>query len=163
MIYFTPELFIAFNSSDRMIAGDASMQWDKAVAAYDEHLRSIRRKLPQPLRQLANLYLHDAELIEFEEVSPNDRHAVAHMVLRRHDEIIFLSYFLLEKPSIAPPIQDAVFSPHAVLWLYDEIDCQGPGEFSHEVLLSDGSVIRLRFEHLSILTAEASATGNIQS
>lgn len=153
MKYFTPELFIAFNSSDRKIARDAATQWDKAVAAYDKHLRSIRRKLPQPVRQLTDLYLHDSEFIEFEEASPNDRRAVAHVVLRRRGEITFLSYFLLEKPSIARPIKDAVFSSHAVQWLYDEINYQGPGDFSHEILLSDGRIFRLRFEHLSILTA----------
>jgi hypothetical protein len=157
MKYFTPELFIAFNSSDREIASDASTQWDKVVAAYDRQLRSLRRKLPQPVRQLTNLCLHDAEFIEFEEVSPNGRRAVAHVVLRQHGEIIFLSYFLLEKPSIGRPIEDAVFSRHAVQWLYDEVDCQGPGDFRHDILLSDGRVFRLRFEHLSILTAVASA------
>ena len=47
MKYFTPELFIAFNSSDRTIARHASTQWDKAVAAYDKHL-------PPPVRQLRN-------------------------------------------------------------------------------------------------------------
>lgn len=154
MKYFTPDLFIAFNSSDRGIAKVASTQWDKAVAAYDKHLRSIRRKLP---RQLTDLCLHDAEFIEFEEVSPNSRHAVAHLVLRNAGEIIFLSYFLLEKPSIAQPLEDAVFSPLAVQWLYDEIDCHGARDFSHEILLSDGRVFRFRFEHLSILTAVASA------
>lgn len=71
MKHFTPELFTAFNSSDREIARDASTRWDKAVAAYDKHLRSLHRRLPPPVRQLTKLSLHDAELIEFEEVSPN--------------------------------------------------------------------------------------------
>lgn len=156
MNYFTPELFIAFNSPDSKTSRAASRQWDKAVVAYDKHLRSIRRKLPRPVRRLSSLYLHDSEFLEFEEVSPNGRGAVAHLVVRQHGEIIFLSYFLLDKPSIAAPMHDEVFSPQAVQWLYDELECHGPGDFGHEILFSDGRVIRLRFEHVSILAANAS-------
>jgi hypothetical protein len=121
MKYFTPELFIAFNSTDRKVAKAASIQWDKAVAAYDKHLRSLRRRLPQRVRRLSSLYLHDAEFLEFEESSPNRRNPVAHLVLRQGGEIIFLSYFLVDKPSITAPIQHAAFSPQGVQWLYDEI------------------------------------------
>ena len=157
MKYFTPELFVAFNSPDRKIARAASIQWDKAVTAYDKHLRSIRRKLPRSVRQLSKLYLHDAELLEFEDASPNGRKPVAHLVLRQHGDVVFLSYFLLEKPSISKPIQHAIFSSRAVQWLYDEIECQGPGAFCHDILFSDGTVFHLRFEHLSILSAGMSA------
>ena len=156
MNYFTPELFVAFKSSEPKVARAAAIEWDKAVAAYDKHLKSVRRRLPPPVRELSNLLLlHDAELLNFEEVSPNGRSAIAHLLVRQFGEVSFLSYFLLEKPSIAKPIKHTDFSPRAVHWLYDEIDLRGPGGFSHEILFSDGRVFRVRFEHLSILSAVA--------
>lgn len=108
MKYFTPDLFISFNSSDPIVARNASTRWDIAVVAYDKYLQSIRAKLPPPLRELTNLSLHDAEFIEFEEVSPNGHHAVSHLVLRQHGEIVFLSYFLgrrFRRPSRMRPFR----------------------------------------------------------
>lgn len=156
MKYFTPELFIALNSSDEEAARVAALRWDKAVIAYDKHLRSIRRKMPAPVRKLSKLYLHDGELLEFEIVSPNGRKPVAHLVVRQQEEIFFLSYFLLAKPTIEKPMRHSIFSPRAVHWLYDEIECKGVVDLTHDILFSDGKVFHLHFEHMSIFSAAVS-------
>jgi hypothetical protein len=38
-----------------------------------------------------------------------------------------------------------VFRPGQPIWLYDEVDLVEPGLFTHEILLSDGRVVKLQF------------------
>jgi hypothetical protein len=151
MKYFKPELFVAFNSEDARIANRASQTWEQAVTAYDQHLRSIRRRLPPAVRKLSKLYLHDAEYRGFvgELDAPENR--FAQLIVKQHEQWFSFSYFLLEEPLVTQPINDRVFSEHGVHWLYDELDLRGPTDVSHEIFFSNGSVFRFRFRHLTIL------------
>lgn len=150
MKYFTPELFVAFNSDDEHVANDAALQWDQAVSDYDGHLKSIRRRFSRNVRELSRLNLHDADYLEYAEDSPSGQHSAAHLTVRQNGEVIVLLYFLREEPRITAA-KNRIFSEQSVHWLYDEVDAFGPEDFSHEILLSNGRMLRFRFRHLSIL------------
>ena len=155
MKYFKPELFVAFNSEDSRAANRAYQAWDEAVTAYDQYLKSIRRRLPAAVQKLSKLYLHDAAYLDFGEDSPSPENRVAHLTVRRDGQPLLLLYFLLESPLVTGPLTDRVFSEQAVHWLYDELELRSPGDISHEILFSNGCIYRFRFHHLAILTIAA--------
>lgn len=157
MKYFKTELFVAFNSEDARTAKRASQAWDEAVTAYDQYLKSIRRRLPAAVQKLSKLYLHDAAYLDFGEDSPSPENRVAHLTVRRDGQPLLLLYFLLESPLVTGPLTDRVFSEQAVHWLYDELDMRGPSDVSHEILFSNGRIYRFRFHHLAILTIAANS------
>ncbi len=152
MKYFKPELFVAFNSDDARTANRASQAWDQAVTAYDQYLKSIRRRLPAAAKRLCKLYLHDAAYVDFGEESPSPDNRVAHLTVQREGKTLLLLYFLLESPRVTPPIDDPPFSQQGVHWLYDELELRSTVDVSHEILFSNGQIYRLRFCHLAILT-----------
>lgn len=154
MKYFTPELFTALNSEDRAISRAATADWDRAVAAYERHLKSIRRKLPTAVRRLEAIHLHDAEFIDFKELAPRSRNPVAQLMVRQQSDVVVLSYFLLERAKTTSAVCRSPFSDKFVHWLYDEIDVRANSRFIHEILWSDGSTQRFEFEHLAILSAQ---------
>jgi hypothetical protein len=155
MKYFKPELFLAFNSENARTANQASQAWDAAVAAYDQYLKSIRKRLPAAALKLSKLYLHDSEYLDFGEDSPSSENRVAHLTIRREGQTLLLLYFLLEPPLVTEPITDHVFSEQAVHWLYDELELVSSTDISHEILFSNGRIYRFRFHHLAILTIAA--------
>jgi len=155
MKYFKPELFVAFNSEDARTAKRAAEAWDEAVTAYEQYLKSIRRRLPAAVQKLSKLYLHDAAYLDFGEDSPSPENRVAHLTVRHDGQPLLLLYFLLETPSVTPAVTDRVFSEHSVHGLYDELELRSPGDVSHEILFSNGRIYRFRFHHLALLTIAA--------
>ena len=69
MRFFTPELYVRFNSSDEDQANAADAAWEAALQGYQKHLDGIRERLPSQVRKLSALNLHDAEVLAFEEVA----------------------------------------------------------------------------------------------
>src|SRR5438046_1740046 len=67
MRFFTPELYARFNSSDDDVADRANEAWEKALQEYQRHLDAIRDQMPSQVRTVADLNLHDAELLGFEQ------------------------------------------------------------------------------------------------
>jgi hypothetical protein len=149
--YFTPELFVESNSEDKKVAKQASRRWDRAVDDYARYLKSINRRLPAKVRQLARLNLHDATLenLSFDR-SPDQE--LAQLTLRQRDRAAGLLYFLIEPPTMTQAIDRFPFCPSPIYWLYDEVSIDGPGDFSHEILFSDGRELHLRFKYLALLT-----------
>ena len=71
MRFFTPELYVRFNSADDAEADVADAEWESAVAAYRRHLDGLRDRIPMQVRALADLCLHDAELLAVQqEIQP---------------------------------------------------------------------------------------------
>jgi hypothetical protein len=160
MKYFRPELFVAFNSEDTRTANRASRAWEQAVRAYDEHLKSIRRRLPPAVRKLSRFHLHDAEYRGFQADSDSPDNGFAQLIVKQPEQWVSFSYFLLEEPLITQPVNDRLFSDHGVHWLYDELELVGPRDVSHEILFSNGRVFRFRFRHVTILTITTEAEVN---
>ena len=62
MRFFTPELFVRFNSDDLDEAFAADEAWDEADARYQLHLDATDPSLPAVLRDFhRNVCLHDAD------------------------------------------------------------------------------------------------------
>lgn len=67
MRFFTPDLFLRFNSPDDEVADEADSAWEIALIDYRKHLDGIRDRMPSQVRTLAELCLHDAELLACEQ------------------------------------------------------------------------------------------------
>ena len=53
MKFFTPELFIRFNSTDDEKADRADEDWEAAIGAYRHHLDCLREQMPSQVNKLA--------------------------------------------------------------------------------------------------------------
>jgi hypothetical protein len=159
MRFFTPDLYMRFNSPNDQIADEANDAWEEAIAKYQEHLDRLRKEMPPPVQRLADLCLHDAEIVEIEEEdvdtlpSANAAEAVSAapglrlgiLSARQENKAVSICYVL--KASIrkhAAP-RNWPFSKERMHVLYDEIDGDHPSGFVHRMLLSDGSVLAIAF------------------
>ena len=55
MKFFTPELFIKFNSPDDVVADRADEDWEAAIREYRSHLEGLRDQMPSQVKELAGL------------------------------------------------------------------------------------------------------------
>jgi len=148
MRFFTPELYVRFNSPDEEEADRANEEWETALVGYRKHLDQIWGQIPDDGKQLADLCLHDAELLGPKQaVEPLFRPAIVILPLIQEDHLVTLIYMLSEPVREHPAAQDWPFSRLRTHWLYDEIDVDGEqrGMFVHRVLLSDGRVLEIPF------------------
>jgi hypothetical protein len=166
MKYFTPELYIQGNSSDERLVDQAEEAWEQAVTRYRRHYRKIKPQLPEAVRKFHDEYcLHDAAVFGPAKLSINtlpwgfqDVVIVAQNIGTLYAEhlntLMFLQYAVTAEPVIEVPVPSEHFSRSQPYWLYDEIDAIEPGVFSHEILLSDGRVVKLRFRELRFHLAD---------
>jgi hypothetical protein len=156
MRYFTPERYARLsnlNSREAFLA--AQEEWEQAVAAYKQHLRSIREKLPIRLRRLIEtVYLHDARVLDMW-WGGKTRFTITLQPESDPSRLVVLAYSLLAPPELDPEaIPDELRSSPAA-WLYDELNVSGNGRakgtaFTHDILLSDGREVRLRFRNVLV-------------
>ena len=153
MKFFTPELYVRFNSTNASVANRADADWERALTAYRKHLRSIRLKLPASAVCLANdTCLHDAEYLGFSKMTmPAMTGDVAMIAVRKDGAVNFLVYVLDSEPLVARPLESDAFDVSQSHWLYDEVDVVGASVFQHEILLSDGRVLSVRFTAFDML------------
>jgi hypothetical protein len=163
MRYFTPELFMQFNSFDPEEAERADEAWDKAETAYKEQVERIREAWPESVRKLSSLCLHDTDVLSREEqfvlMEPFPegpgafRHtypfwtAIAGVSVRQGDEILTLFYVLADRMKVREAPDGWRFSRLREHWLYDEVDflCDNHGPFVHRILLSTGVTLEIPF------------------
>jgi hypothetical protein len=163
MKYFTPELYLLYNSSDDDEANHADEAWEVAIRSYHADLDSIRALMSPRVAELAGApALHDAELLTLRADFPGSEEAklslpmAATISLRQDGQIIHLDYLLWDEVVQAPPLATWPFSPARVHWLYDEVsfeaEASGSGSgsnpthrFWHRILLSDGRSIAIPF------------------
>ena len=68
MRFFTPELYLRYNSLVDAVANRADEDWEKAICDYNKHLAKYAKQMNPRVKYLAEaLCLHDAELISLEE------------------------------------------------------------------------------------------------
>jgi hypothetical protein len=157
MRFFTPELFIEFNSSDDEVADRADKAWEAAIQEYHRHLAGLRDQIPTQVRKLSELCLHDAELLAFDQPSepffplPFEPlpfwSGFAILSVKLDDKIVSLIYVLWDHIRKFQPKEPWPFSKQRPHWLYDEIDVAPVpgGRFLHRVLFSDGMVWEIPF------------------
>ena len=152
MRFFTPELFVRFNAADDEKADEANDAWESALSAYREHLDAIRDQMPSQVRKLAELCLHDAELVAYDQAFPFELFppfwsAMAIVSVKHDSRITSLIYLLGDRIREHASSDDWPFSKARTHWLYDEVDLAPShrGGFLHRVLLSDGRVLEIPF------------------
>ncbi len=174
MRFFTPELYIRFNSSDDVTADRANEAWEKALAEYGRHLDTIRNKMPSQVRKIAELCLHDAEFLGLEQGTqshysfPEPFHpgplwsSVAILSLKQDRTVRSLIYMLWDCVREFPAKKDWPFGPARKRWLYEEMDLAPDqrGAFLHRILFSDGSVVEIPFVSAIVSSVSLPATSD---
>jgi hypothetical protein len=154
MRFFTPELYLRFNSADDEVADRADAEWEDAICRYRARLDEIRRLLPSDARKLSELRMHDAEWVRTKSTAGVLPGLFCPVFLRYRDDETLLIYQLWDAVREIPARADWPFSGEHTYWLYDEVDVASGGhqEFWHRILLSDGRVVEIPFKGVSILT-----------
>jgi hypothetical protein len=161
MKFFTPELYLRFNSPDDREADLADEAWEASIRSYRSHLDSFRDSMPPRVLELADrLCPHDAELLalradRFDSHSdPTSPLPAATICLEREGEMINIDYLLWGEVTQSPFHGTWPNSPTRVHWLFDEVDLDdqglGPaglvaGRYWHRILLSDGRSLAIPF------------------
>jgi hypothetical protein len=165
MRFFTPDLYTQFNSADDEVADRASEAWEIALQEYQRHLDAIRHKMLSQVRKVAELCLHDAEVLGFEQELQSFfpfpepfwpcplLSALAILSLKQDDRIYSLIYMLWDRVREYPAKKDWQFSKLRKHWLYDEVDVAADhrGFFLQRILFSDGIVVEIPF--VSVITS----------
>jgi hypothetical protein len=153
MKYFTPDRYFRLgNLEDERAFLAAHEAWEQAIAGYRQHLQQIRGRLPGGLRRLVEtVYLHDARVVDMV-LATRGRFIITLQPESLPSHRVVLSYSLLEPPTIDWDALPESARSEPLEWLYDELDVeQGePAAFRHDILLSNGSEVRLRFHTVSV-------------
>jgi hypothetical protein len=166
MRFFTPELYLRFNSPVDEEADRANEAWEEALQGYRSHLEALRERMPSQVSRLADLSLHDAQVLaRSEEIQAGGPAfldfplplslwtAVAVVTLKREEEVISLIYCLWDRVQESPAPEGWRFSRAREDWLYDEVDV-APGRrgalFLHRILLSTGATLVIPFTSVVI-------------
>jgi hypothetical protein len=172
MKFFTPDLYVRFNSRDEDAALEAHEEWERRIKRYQRRYKKIEPQLPPMLRKFHDEQcLHDADVFAPALLSgnapwkPPEVVIVAQQINTLFPEFVntlaILQYTITTDPVIEVPVQSEVFNRVQPIWLYEEVDVVEPGIFSHEILISDGRVIKLLFRdfnyHIARLCLPAAA------
>ena len=155
MKFFTPELFVALNSQQEDVVDEAIEKWDAARDDYRKHFAKIEKKLPKSFVKLCKtVSLHDS-LVERPanpvwticQTDDQGEHIRAIISLRQEHAEFDLIYLDLVKPTEwSKPVDSDRFSDEHVLWLYDEVGRTKDGNYTHEILFSNGHVVLVTFQ-----------------
>jgi hypothetical protein len=150
MKFFTPELYLQFNSPDDQIAETAHEAWESALARYERHLNRISSRLTPATRKIAKtLCLHDGQYSGISlPLLPTGDNSLAVLSTRSDSKLIVLLYVLAEEPLIQEVGEPWPYAKDNPCWLYDEFDIDSHGIQQHEILISSGRVITLRFHEM---------------
>ncbi len=157
MKYFTPELYLQYNSKDDNLADLADEAWETAIRTYQGSLDAFRNSIPPRVVELVDgSPLHDAELISFQADLPSPIPEVlvspmtAAMALKCNQQIVNIDYILWDAVAQSSPYQSWPFSSARVHWLYDEVGLEGSESngrqrFWHRILFSNGRIAKIPF------------------
>lgn len=148
MNYFTPELYLRFNSSDDEEADRADAEWETAILQYNRYLKEYRATMPPNVRILAEkCCFHDAMLLGWQTHEQgngrkSDAHRLLTLGLQQGNEMIVLCYFLSASPKETRRRKNWPFGADQKHWLYDEV-AVAERDFIHRILWSDGSELEI--------------------
>lgn len=158
MKFLTPELFVRMNEAADAEAERLDAEWEAAGKAGRSHDAAIRDRIPPKLAAFIDaICLHDAEWLGLN-VSPsrNGGHApIAVINVRQGGDVVSMAYDLYEEPQWSgPEHQSRIWTDdEQLICLYDEIDLLDDARFSHEILLSNGKVVKLVFCHFDFFVS----------
>jgi hypothetical protein len=149
MKFLSPELLVRINEAESEEAEALYEQWEAIGQAERAYYAEIKDRIPPKLAEfIDSLCLHDADWMGLNVAPSHDGSQldVAAINVRQQDNIITLVYDLLEEPQWSGPTPESrIWSEDQVIWLYDEIGLVNDTTFMHEILLSNGKVLRLVF------------------
>ncbi len=171
MKFFTPALYMRYNSEDEDVADQAEAEWEQALENYRNHLSAL--PMTENVKVLSQQCFHDALLLDktthparfyhFTQTKPPSAENgsswisphITSILLQNADELVQLLY---SGAGVEPLNVD--HSPEWNLWektrrwLYDEIDVSEneSGQFIHRILWSDGSVLTIYFVDVSLVS-----------
>jgi hypothetical protein len=163
MKYFPPERYLALgNLRERQAFLAAHDDWERAIKGYKDRLRKIRSDLPAALRQMVeSIYLHDARVLDMWH-GQRSRFTITLHPESDPSRLVVLVYSLKEPPTIDQDALPTEARSTPVAWLYDELDVERPNShrtkpldrrpllYTHNILLSNGWEVRLRFRQVTI-------------
>lgn len=170
MKYFTPQLWLEFNSPRRE---KAFRIFDNRVRSYRKQLRPLLARLDPRARRFFRdaLWLHDGKLATLElsdgitsvyackwtgRGTTNTRRVRLRLVvLCYHDDFIYtLEYKDVARVALDFPGKIDLFRfgkyPNFGDWGYDELTAAKNGLLRHEILFSSGSSLAIEFENVSV-------------
>jgi hypothetical protein len=160
MTHFTTERFLRLQNLDSEEAYKAGMaEWERAVADYDRQLNRLDPIFPPEVQQLSRHHLHDANVLVI--AQSGDQLILELQMDYLPKEVVQLTYHLESEPEVVPDSLPSEYRSSRPQWMYDEIDAQPaslPGKgtvFLHNILLSDGKELKIRFKALDVKTAAA--------
>jgi len=161
MKYFTAQLWADINSPRSKAA---CKEWDRNVARYREHLKTVLPKMSARARWFFHeISLHDGTLTrmevgdriedtegKWERCNINRRKAGVRLsVLSADGDYVFrLEYKQVSRVEMSFPgksLFPSGWDPNFGDWGYDEITEGSDGAFQHEVLFSSGATILIEF------------------
>ncbi|MFZ0579558.1 MAG: hypothetical protein WA305_14935 [Candidatus Acidiferrales bacterium] len=169
MKYFTPQLWLGFNSPRSKVA---FATWDRRFKAYQTNLKTILPKLNSGARRFFQdaLLLHDGTLTKMElgdRIRDTDGKATRGIANRRQlvvrlfvlsdrvDQHCYtLEYKNIDRVEVDYPgklkLFPIGFSSNLGDWGYDELTSVANGLFRHEILFSSGATITIDFRQISV-------------
>lgn len=164
MRFFTPELYMRYNSHREEEADGADAAWEAAVDAYRRHLAKMAG-LPRAVRNLSQMNLHDAEILaglrQTEAGARDSRPGAAVLTVRHDGQILSLIYLLDEPVREFAASKRWPFSKRGKHWLYDEVDISTRGgPYVHRVLFSDGASVAIPFHNIIVQSFAVPAPNN---
>ena len=156
MRFFTPELYLRFNSADEQEADEANEAWEEAVASYQKHLERLREQMPEEVKKLADSCFHDFILLAYDprrtvldkakQGSLPSGDTLVILSIEQESRVVSLYYVLGDHIRAASVPAKWPFSTDHVHWLYDEIDVEPQAAgFVHRILFSDGRTLEIPF------------------
>jgi hypothetical protein len=139
--YFTPDLYVQCNSPDADEADRALSEWQRANKRYLRHYAKIKSQLPESFRFFHdNCCLHDADLFGPTWMNKPESGRCKHVALVAQNINTLQPEYLNTHP----------FGLGQSIWLYDELNLVESGLYSHEIMVSDGRIIRLEFREFQL-------------
>jgi hypothetical protein len=165
MKFFTPELLRRTRSPDQAVWSAASEEWEVMLKDYSRHLKAIRPRMSDTTRAVLRLpTLHDGLLVgSLGQMKGPQIELLVRLEDRKGEPTRFLLFRYQtatrhSKDSFSEEVHDigakgdvTKYKPHI---LYDEFDVDKRGAFTHAILLSNGTEVRVRFRDLVVVAAE---------
>jgi hypothetical protein len=162
MKFFTPELYLQFNSPEAGSTDSGIEGWGKVSQDYDNHLKRNYKHLNERVRDAAaNLSLRDSELLSIQENAPGRASSppffpisIATISVRSGSVITNLVYFLWSEIRQSRPEDDWPVSDSRPIWLQDEYDVEPHPSYLpmywHRILWNNGKVFSIPFFDLIV-------------
>jgi hypothetical protein len=154
MKYFTPDLINRFRSEDDDVADAADDEWERAIKRSNRRWKKIKDAVPEELRRFEEepICLHDAEV--FSMGQHGDQFVMLLETEPPSSKPVVLTFTLEEAPTVQTNAVKDGRQGKPLYWEYEEWNLDRRKRCTLEVILSDGSVLKLVFRDFHYLIAE---------